>query len=745
MSRATNSFDHIKANAEGVDTNQRSESLRTAITDAITVLATALNGSVALEDVEKAVFELTEQHPPTLMLSEVEVKLCDMVRTIVLAGNATLRAEMTSINPLAVGELPESLVDVTRECLDHMMVTSEQRTRDALVSLQQMLQAQCTTPDPNIGERVNTLKTNIADLERTARAVDTASTAEESLAARAVTAAHQTMLSSMAVLTEKTFTIQVCRDTIDKLETAKKIVSATNKAARRALMGDPTAPLPDIAEEQKMQQNIDAEMKDMLTAERERNSFACQCLNVPMVLKTSYKVNTDALRALGKLIGSKVSAHWDAERATEVKTLQSRFITDNIHVLYALAPMSARLRDHGTGTTWRVPTVQDITQHLAGESNEQYYARLATMGFAATQPEQYLIDEYVNTRAVTPAQANALLRQEQIMAMQREYVNANEFAFNHLKEQLPLVVPQIVLACGQIMGDSSAEVVNKAAEHDYMSVIEQLVMASSTHSVFQADDAKDALRASAGLFMMDDWREGVRILRTRIQACANLNITVTHAATVYKFMLKMRSGNPAAFNHLQLEYANIPAADAKRDYLPKLVTFVGAYEHFMSVTRAADRRLGGNKKHRAAVVKQAMAYESDDSDEEERALRTFEGKPKSGTPLSFKTKEEQQRQAVRNNNGRRLCDVRGCGAVLTTSELEVVGKVQTKSDHRYKGSRFFKKDHPYGPFKQARCDSCCRRAHESGAPSIMRDGFKLKGYAVDKVRITRDEPEPEPE
>jgi hypothetical protein len=39
------------------------------------------------------------------------------------------------------------------------------------------------------------------------------------------------------------------------------------------------------------------------------------------------------------MIGSKVSAHWDAERANEVKTLQSRFITDNIHVLYALAPI----------------------------------------------------------------------------------------------------------------------------------------------------------------------------------------------------------------------------------------------------------------------------------------------------------------------------------------------------------------------------------------------------------------------
>eukprot|EP01047_Picozoa_sp_COSAG01_P078284 COSAG01_NODE_14410_length_1457_cov_9.980118_1_plen_83_part_00 len=54
---------------------------------------------------------------------------------------------------------------------------------------------------------------------------------------------RKTMLTSMAVLTEKTFTIQVCRDTIDKLETAKKIVSATNKAARCALMGDPTAAL----------------------------------------------------------------------------------------------------------------------------------------------------------------------------------------------------------------------------------------------------------------------------------------------------------------------------------------------------------------------------------------------------------------------------------------------------------------------------------------------------------------------
>jgi hypothetical protein len=53
---------------------------------------------------------------------------------------------------------------------------------------------------------------------------------------------------------------------------------------------------------------------------------------------------------------------------------------------------------------------------------------------------------------------------------------------------------------------------------------------------------------------------------------------------------------------------------------PRLVTFVGAFEHFMSITRSADRRLGGTKKHRAAVVKQAMAYESDDSDDDGSVL-----------------------------------------------------------------------------------------------------------------------------
>eukprot|EP01047_Picozoa_sp_COSAG01_P009436 COSAG01_NODE_387_length_17738_cov_14.410171_12_plen_206_part_00 len=164
MSRATNSFHHIRANAAGADASKQSDALRVAISGAITVLAKALDGSVALEDIEKAVFDLTEQHPPTLMFSEVEVELCSMVRTIVLAGNATLKAEMTQINPRAVGELPESLVTVVRECLDHFMLTSEQRTQDALISLQQLLQEKCAEPDPAMEDQVGTLKTNINDL-----------------------------------------------------------------------------------------------------------------------------------------------------------------------------------------------------------------------------------------------------------------------------------------------------------------------------------------------------------------------------------------------------------------------------------------------------------------------------------------------------------------------------------------------------------------------------------------------------
>ena len=50
------------------------DTLQVAISGAITVLTKALDGSVALEDIEKAVFDLMEQHPPTLLFSEVEVR-----------------------------------------------------------------------------------------------------------------------------------------------------------------------------------------------------------------------------------------------------------------------------------------------------------------------------------------------------------------------------------------------------------------------------------------------------------------------------------------------------------------------------------------------------------------------------------------------------------------------------------------------------------------------------------------------
>ena len=90
-----------------------------------------------------------------------------------------------------------------------------------------------------------------------------------------------------------------------------------------------------------------------------------------------------------------------------------------------------------------------------------------------------MIDEYAAKRAVTATQAEALLRREQVNAILKEYFDANEYAFNMLKDQLPLVVPQVVLSRGQISGDSSTEVVNKATEHDYLSVVEQFVIASS--------------------------------------------------------------------------------------------------------------------------------------------------------------------------------------------------------------------------------------------------------------------------
>jgi hypothetical protein len=58
-----------------------------------------------------------------------------MVREVVLAGNAPLKAAMTLIEPVTIGELPELLVANVREALDVIMDVTEQRTQQAIAGL----------------------------------------------------------------------------------------------------------------------------------------------------------------------------------------------------------------------------------------------------------------------------------------------------------------------------------------------------------------------------------------------------------------------------------------------------------------------------------------------------------------------------------------------------------------------------------------------------------------------------------
>ena len=58
MSRATNSFDHIRVTAEDTDAHQKSDTLRASITNIIEVLAEALEGTIAQDEVERAITAL---------------------------------------------------------------------------------------------------------------------------------------------------------------------------------------------------------------------------------------------------------------------------------------------------------------------------------------------------------------------------------------------------------------------------------------------------------------------------------------------------------------------------------------------------------------------------------------------------------------------------------------------------------------------------------------------------------------
>jgi hypothetical protein len=398
MSRATNSFAHIDITAENATPEEASKIHRKALRTHIQVLIDGLNGSATRDEVERALTETQLLNPPTAVLDVVEISLAAMTKAVVMLGNSQLRAEMDSIDPINTGQLPQTLIPVVRECLDSIMLVSEQRLADGFAAIQAGLQAQLhanyAEMPPECITSINGAEAALSGLEKIAKEAVGGAPEAKSEAARAADVAYKRMCTQMDVLTEKTYTIKVCRETIQRLETAKKAVAATNKAARRALLDDPLTVLPDITEESKLRENIDAEMKDLRTAETERDTAACANLNVQLVHKPSYKVNDDSLKALGKLIGGKLSAHWDATKATEIKTLASRFVSDNIRALNSLSAMAARLRDYGTGSTWRVPTVLEVTRKNEGESEDQRYERLAAMGFGSAEPEEYLVTEY---------------------------------------------------------------------------------------------------------------------------------------------------------------------------------------------------------------------------------------------------------------------------------------------------------------------------------------------------------------
>jgi predicted transcriptional regulator len=71
--------------------------------------------------------------------------------------------------------------------------------------------------------------------------------------------------------------------------------------------------------------------------------------------------------------------------------------------------------------------------------------------------------EIMRKKNIDRSTANTFLRREQVKAMVKSYIDANEYAYNILRERMPTVIHQIVLAKGQVMGDSSSEMQKRSS------------------------------------------------------------------------------------------------------------------------------------------------------------------------------------------------------------------------------------------------------------------------------------------
>ena len=273
-----------------------------------------------------------------------------------------------------------------------------------------------------------------------------------------------------------------------------------------------------------------------------------------------------------------------------------------------------------------------------------------------------------------------------------------------------------------------------AAAYDGISVIETWILDAEKLGSFVKDQAQDMVHHGAGFLLQPDWRRGVQRLRDGIHRARELGVLLTHRRTIFKYFMELETARSDVARQLTADGFHTPPGDPESDCSVRLLNMIAQFQVIMSTKTGDAILIAGDVEDVANLVHFAeMHGRMVLGDDEESANIIFNNRTmpvqqnnKSGGPAHGPLPEFPE--GSKSQNGRKCCDVNGCGVKLDDAEEAAWKKEQAGLDKRHTGDGNRRT-------RWARCSACIVKSR-AGSTMIFPDGFK---YIVQKAEKAKAE------
>ena len=353
-------------------------------------------------------------------------------------------------------------------------------------------------------------------------------------------------------------------------------------------------------------------------------------------------------------------------------------------------------------------------------------------------------------------------RRECIRSNIEDFVTANGVLYTLLEQELKTAVDSAVEKSGNLFGDNLQDSrVNNAARGDGMAVIETWIFSLERFGDSAREAAHDFMRNGAGWLCQNNWKGGIETLRLGTMAAIDINVEVTWAMTISRYMEKLYVHRPVVAQRMADEYGSEPA-DRQRNVIHDIPVFLGRVLKLTEALTGGERKLKEGKhqrEQRALAVARAqnfaysvIEYDAsrwdviDAPDAVEKYVANFTtnagdgkqgkqggGKGKGNNQLPGGWKMWKPQGASYNDKGQRLCDNQSCDACLTKERYALVVEKQKWSD-----TRAIDRGKSKGLAAWMHCETCDDKLKSNNRFVVYPDGYMPGAREQDRSKATSE-------